>query len=162
MNIADFCAELELQLGLTDPEERLPLAVKMLSKAYRVQAEDIAIFSLDQQEGMLSFSWPEKLRRSGSIPLNAKNSLVARTLRENRGYLDNHFAKSAHGVIFEAFSGSKPIQKILSVPMLIDGTPRGVIQISRKGIDGKEAGPDFSPAELNALQKMAAIIGRHL
>ena len=162
MNIADFCSELDLQLGLSSPNERLPLAIRMLCKAFKLQAEDIAVFRLDPEEEMLKFIWPEKLKSSGAIPLNAKNSLVARTLRENRGYLDNRFAKSAHGVIFEAFSGGNPIQKILSVPMLCDSEPKGVIQLSRKGAEFKDAGADFSQAELSALKKISAIIARHL
>ena len=162
MNIADFCSELDLQLGLSAPEERLPLAIKMLCKAFKAQAEDIAVFRLDPEQEMLTFSWPKKLINSGSIPLNAKNSLVARTLRQRQGYLDNRFAKSSHGVIFEAFSGGDPIQKILSVPLFIDEQPGGVIQISRKGAEVKDAGADFSQAELSALEKMVAIIGRHL
>jgi len=162
MNIAEFCSELDLQLGLCAPEERLPLAIKMLCKVYKVQSGDIAIFHLDQEQEQLTFLWPEKLRNSGTIPLNAKSSMVARTLREKRGYLDNRFAKSSHGVIFEAFSGGNPIQKIISVPMLAGDTPKGVIQVSRKAADHKDAGADFSQAELKALQKMAEIIGRHL
>jgi len=162
MNLNDFCSELERQLGLCAPEERLPLAIKMLCKAFKVQGGDIAIFSLDPAQGMLTFVWPVKLKNSGSIPLNAKSSMVARTLREKRGYLDNRFAKSAHGVIFEAFSGDSPIQKIISVPMFVNDDPKGVIQISRKGAEFKDAGADFSQAELSALQKMAAIIVQHI
>lgn len=162
MNIADFCSELDLQLGLSAPAERLALAVKMLGKAYKVKAEDIAIFDFDNEREELSFLWPEKLKNSGKIPLNAKNSLVARTLREKKAYLDNRFAQSTHGAIFEAFSGGNPIQKIISVPLLADGKEKGVIQISRKGADTKESGPDFQQGELQALQKMAEIIVRHL
>jgi len=158
MNIADYCSELDLQLGLTAPEERLATTCKLLSQAFKVTADDIAVFNLDKERQELTFLWPEKLKTSGTIPLNAKNSLVARTMREKKGYLDNRFSKSSHGVIFEAFSGSKPIQKIISVPM----TDTGVIQVSKKGIDGKDAGADFIPAELNALQKMAEVIARHL
>jgi hypothetical protein len=158
MNIADFCSELDLQLGLSAPEERIPLACKMLCKAYKVTSSDVALFALDDQRQELRFRWPEKLTSSGTIPLNAKNSLVARTLREKKAYLDNRFAKSSHGVIFEAFSGDAPIQKIISAPL----ADKGVIQISRKGVDPKAAGADFSQSELTALEKMAEVIARHL
>jgi hypothetical protein len=162
MNIADFCSELDLQLGLSSPAERLPLAVKMLCKAYKVTGDEVAIFSFDAEREQLCFCWPDKLRSSGTIPLNAKNSLVARTLRDRRGFLDNRFAKTSHGVIFEAFSGDLPIQKIISVPMLSAGEPKGVIQVSRKGAEQSKCGADFSQAELDALQKMAEVIGRHI
>lgn len=158
MKIADFCSELDLQLGLSAPQERPALVSKMLSQAFKVTPDDIALFNFDETREELTFCWPEKLKNSGSIPLNAKNSLVARTLREKKAYIDNHFAKVSHGVIFEAFSGSKPIQKIISAPL----AGKGVIQISRKGAEAKEAGPDFSQGELNALQQMAEVIARHL
>jgi hypothetical protein len=162
MNLADFCAKLESQLDSSSPADRIPLAVKMLSKVFKVQTGDIALFLVVPQEEMLKFAWPEKLQSSGAIPLNAKRSLVAKTLREQRGYLDNRFAQAAHGVVFEAFSGDSPVQKILSVPMVIDGVAKGVVQVSRKALEHKDAGADFSRAELAALQKIASIIGRHL
>lgn len=162
MNFADFCSELELQLGLSSPVDRIPQAVKMLSKAFRVPAGDIAVFLVAPQEEILKFAWPQKLQSSGSIPLNAKRSLVAKTLREQRGYLDNRFAQAPHGVVFEAFSGDSPVQKILSAPMVIDGVAKGVVQVSRKAPEHKDAGADFSQGELAALEKIAAIIGRHI
>lgn len=158
MKLADFCSELDLQLGLSAPEERLAQASKIVSQAFKVTPDDIALFSFDAARQELKFSWPKKLVNSGTIPLNAKNSLVARTLREKKAYIDNRFAKVSHGVIFEAFSGSKPIQKIISAPL----SEKGVVQVSRKGADAKEAGPDFSQGELNALQQMAEVIARHL
>ncbi len=162
MNLADFCAELDSQLDHSSPGGRIPLAVKMLSKVFKVPAGDIAVFLVVPQEEMLKFAWPEKLQSSGAIPLNAKRSLVAKTLREQRGYLDNRFAQSVHGVVFEAFSGDSPVQKILSAPMVVDGVAKGVIQVSRKSPEHKDAGADFSQAELAPLQKIAAIIGRHI
>lgn len=162
MNIADFCSELDLQLGLSSPEERLALTSKMLSKAFKVTDDCIAVFNYNPEREELKFSWPKKLQSSGSIPLNAKSSLVARTLREKKGYLDNHFARSAHSVIFEAFSGDQPIQKIISVPLLSEGAEKGVVQVSRKGGEVKSAGADFSQGELSALVKMAEVIARHL
>jgi hypothetical protein len=162
MNLADFCSELDLQLGLSTPEERLSLAAKLLGKAYKVKPADVAIFSFDAEREELRFSWPVKLKTSGSIPLNANNSLAARTLREKRGYVDNRFAKTTHGAIFEAFSGDSPIQKIISVPMLGNDDAKGVVQVSRKGAELSKAGADFGPGEVKALLKMAAVIGRHI
>lgn len=158
MKLADFCSELDLQLGLSAPEKKLALASKMLSQAFKVAPDDIALFSFDATRQELKFCWPEKLKNSGLIPLNAKNSLVARTLREKKGYIDNRFAKVSHGVIFEAFSASKPIQKIISVPL----ADKGVVQVSRKGAEAKESGPDFNQGELNALQQMAEVLARHV
>ncbi len=162
MNLTDFCTELDTQLDLSSPEGRIPLAVKMLGKVFKVPVDDVAVFLVASEEEILKFAWPKKLQSSGIIPLNAKRSLVAKTLREQRGYLDNRFAQAAHGVVFEAFSGDNPVQKILSAPMVIDGVSKGVVQISRKAQEHKDAGADFSQGELAALEKIAVIIGRYL
>jgi hypothetical protein len=169
MKISEFCTELDAQLGRLDPDERLGLAVKMLGKVFKVSEDEVAIFTFDPRFEVLRFIWPAHLRSTGIIPLASKSSLVARTMKNRRGYLDNLFHKSAHTFIFEAVSAPRaqsakpqPIQKILSTPMMVDEVITGVIQVSRKGASPQEAGPDFSPSELDALTQVAAVVGKHL
>lgn len=170
MDVSDICSDLDLQLGLSVENDRVQIAAETLSSAFDVSSDEVALFALDKRLEVLRFLWPERLRASGTIPLSSKGSLVARTAHENRAYLDNHFAKTAHSFIFEFVpekSGKSatclPIQKILSVPWLdAQGTLKGVIQISRKGPQPTEAGPDFSKEDLLALQRMAEVVSRHV
>ena len=41
-----------------------------------------------------------------------------------------------------------------------DGTVHGVVQVSRKGLDAKGAGADFSGEDLRKLEKAAEILAR--
>ena len=47
-----------------------------------------------------------------------------------------------------------PIQKMITVPILHDGEPVGVAQVSRKGETAAEAGPDFTPADASKAQEI--------
>jgi GAF domain-containing protein len=91
---------------------------------------------------------------------------VARTVRENRGFVDNLFAKTSHASFFEKFkiddAAPLPIQKIMSVPIRSDGCLCGVIQVSRKGEEIAKVGRDFSQHDLVILQKMSDVLAGYL
>ena len=55
-----------------------------------------------------------------------------------------------------------PIQKMITVPILHDGDAVGVAQISRKGENPSEAGPDFTPGDLKKAQKLFEEVGPYL
>lgn len=168
MKIADFCSQISRELAaLPTAEKRLEAAVPFICRAFRVQAEEVAIFSLDPERELLCFLWPEKLQKSGLIPLSSSTSLAARTVRENKAFLDNHFAAAHHTFIFEAVplgrdSKGTPIQKIISSPLPGNGYTKGVIQVSRKGDDPTSAGDDFSKNDLKILVEIAQVIASHL
>ncbi|MEJ2201125.1 MAG: GAF domain-containing protein [Desulfuromonadaceae bacterium] len=170
MKIAEFCVEFAAQIGkLQTEEERLSYVAKTLVRVFKLAADEVAIFAFDAKTEMVSFIWPTYLRQTGAIPLSSKSSLVVRTVKNRRGYMDNQFFHSAHTFIFEAVadpqtSGGKPkpIQKVLSVPMLVDDAIKGAIQLSRKGPSSQEAGSDFTQPELDSLQQLANVVGRHL
>lgn len=170
MSIDEVCARLEARLSaLATVQERLQLAVEALRQGFRVKPDEVAIFSLDPQLELLSFLWPEKLQNSGLIPLSSRDSLAARTVRENRAFVDNRFASTHHTSFFELFRQSPeaaekplPIQKILSAPLPGNGWVKGAVQVSRKGLDPEAAGADFSKGDLQALVAMGRVIARHL
>jgi len=170
MNIDQFCAHLETRLAPLPPgRERLLLAAEALRQAFRVKDDEVAVFSLDPQMELICFLWPEKLQASGLIPLSTRDSLAARTIRENRAFVDNRFATTHHTSFFELFRQGpggegkpQPIQKILSAPLPGNGWVKGAIQISRKGPGPEEAGADFSKAELQALVEIARVVARHI
>jgi hypothetical protein len=170
MKIEEFCTHLESRLAaVAVAEERLALAAEAVRQAFRVRADEVAIFSLDPQLEVLAFLWPPKLQSSGVIPLSARDSLAARTVRENKAFLDNRFASARHAFIFEhvrldagADGKPSPIQKIISAPLPGSGWVKGALQVSRKGADPAAAGDDFGRADLSALAEIARVIARHL
>lgn len=165
LRVTEICQKLEALLSARQAvEEKLDVAVDALSRIFGVQANEVAVFSLDQAQDSLSFLWPKEMRSSGSIPFSANRSLVAVTAQQRRSTLNNTFASTPHLFVFEAFgkARSAPIQKIMSVPMLNGDDLRGVIQVSRKGEDTDISLRNFSESELTALSEMAKVIGRHL
>ncbi|HOP40988.1 MAG TPA: GAF domain-containing protein [Geobacteraceae bacterium] len=167
MKLDEFCTILDKFLsGEQSYQGRLETAVRLVSRAFNVKPDEVAILLIDEKGETLGFAWPPHLKEAGIIPLSATNPLVAKTARENRGFLNNTFAVTPHASFFEKFrdKGNQPlpIQKIMSVPLAGSGTIKGVLQVSRKGQDPASAGADFSKNELLALEKIASLIAAHL
>lgn len=167
MSLTEFCNSLESRLStLTSNNERVEAMAKAVSQAFKVKPEEVAIFSFDSKQEMITFLWPLPLRKAGMLPLTAHNSLVTKTIREMRSTLDNSFSTTPHASIFEQFKlGPEtpilPIQKIMSAPLAQQGEVKGVIQVSRKGLSNSEAGDDFTTNQLAALTKVAELAARY-
>lgn len=165
MKLQDYCCQLSQQLGQLPSEQRTERAARALQSAFKVADDEVAVFAYDAKLEVLRFVWPPALQNSGVIPPKAVNSLVAKTARNGRGYLNNSFSKTAHGVIFELSAkagSSRPIQKIMSAPLQTDGALHGVVQICRKGENSRQAGADFQARELEALEQIATALAPHL
>ncbi|HXZ14261.1 MAG TPA: GAF domain-containing protein [Candidatus Sulfotelmatobacter sp.] len=139
-------------------------AVDLVSKQFSVQPHEVAIFVLTPDERFLRFIVPEKLQLVGQIPMTSTHALSARTAREKRGEVINHFSVVPHSSVFEAVpifddeQRGDPIQKIMSVPMMLDKKLIGVVQVSRKGKTAAEAGADFTHSQLRELKTMADVL----
>jgi GAF domain-containing protein len=147
--------------GKIEPSALAPLA-EVIRKAFHLQPDEVAILIVAQQGRFLKFLYPEKLHGIGQIPLTSTSALAARTAREKRPELINHFTVVRHASVFEAVplqeERSEPIQKIMSVPIVLDEKAIGVIQVSRKGRSLAEAGADFVPGDLQELIAAAEAI----
>ncbi len=168
MDIAEYCKKIDTHLaGIEDTDQRLKVTADILSKAFRVGTDEVAIFVLDPEKDILHFMWPHKLKSIGFLPLSSLDSLAARTVRENKSFVNNRFASVHHASIFERVRLEKkadkpqPIQKIISVP--IPGTDRlhGAIQISRKG-ESADTTVDFTDYDKDNLTKIAVTLAKHL
>lgn len=173
MKVPEFCQTLEKTLAeQADSDGRLLVVSKALQQAFKVREDEVAVFRVDRDSQDLCFLWPKKLAKSGQVPLNARDSLLARTAREGKPLLDNRFTNTRHASIFEKVNLADPkdkepkplvpIQKIMSVPMLQDAQVAGVVQLCRKGLDPDAAGADFSAAELEAFAYIANAVARHI
>src|SRR5271155_4764182 len=134
--------------------------VDMVSKNFAVQPHEVAILVITEDDRFLRFVIPEKLKEVGQIPLTSTNSLAARTVREKRPEIINHFSVVPHASVFEGVplneeERGEPIQKIMSAPVTFEKKVIGVIQVSRKGDTAAGAGPDFTHGELRELKTIA-------
>jgi len=139
-----------------------------LARILSVNRSEIALLRLEK--GSLRFIFPVELRSAGVLPLSG-SAVAARTAATRTPLLSNSFMRVRHASLFEAVKLSKseddrgmdqmPIQKIMSVPVAPDkGGVLGVIQVSRKGLDAKLAGADFTGEDLKKLEKAAEILAR--
>jgi GAF domain-containing protein len=139
---------------------RLTRAVELISKDFGVRSHEVAILALTPDERSLRFLAPDSLRAVGQIPLSSANSLAARTVREKRPEIINHFAVVPHASVFEGVPIAEdlrgdPIQKIMSAPIILGHQVIGVVQVSRKGKSLAEAGPDFTHPQLRELRTIS-------
>lgn len=150
-------------------EERVAATVPVLAAEFAVAQDEVALFLLDERKTVLHFLWPERLKQVGFIPYSSLDSLAARTAREARVFITNTFASLHHASFFEKIrleegfgDRPKPIQKIMSVPMLVADEVRGVIQVSRKGASDDPGLPNFSDEDAARLVELARCIGTAL
>ena len=156
--------------GLTPPNgERI---ANELAKTFSVQVDEVAVLKLDKTN--LVFIFPAKLKNVGSIPLNNSSSVAARTAVTKRAEVINNFTQTKHATIFESVplsakktdpSLSGPakvhsIQKLMTVPVISAAGVQGVIQVCRKGESAPNAGPDFTPVDLQKLVAIATSLAK--
>jgi len=139
---------------------RLNRAVELISKDFGVKSHEVAILGLTPDEKSLRFLAPDNLRPVGQIPLTSGSSLAARTARERRPEVINHFSVVPHASVFEGVPIAEelrgdPIQKIMSSPITLGNQVIGVVQVSRKGKTLTDAGPDFTHAQLRELKTIS-------
>jgi len=139
-----------------------------LAKILNVRRSEVALLRVEK--GSLRFVFPVELRSAGVLPLSG-SAVAARTAATRTPLLSNSFMRVKHVSLFEAvrLSGSgeestmeeqMPIQKIMSVPVAADDKVTGVVQVSRKGLDVKLAGADFTGEDLKQLERAAEILAR--
>jgi len=134
--------------------------IELIGKNFGVQWHEVAILGLTHDERSLRFLSPDGLRIIGQIPLSSTNALAARTAREKRSELINHFSVVPHASVFEGVPISEtergdPIQKIMSAPIAVGDRVIGVLQVSRKGKAMADAGADFTYPQLRELKLIA-------
>ena len=156
--------EIEQLAGL-DPRDTSPKSLcACVAQIFRVSETEIALLKLSGR--LLHFLHPAELQTAGAIPL-ASSSVAARTARTQQAERFNNFAKVEHFSVFELVKlgdsrpGEQVIQKLMSAPILApSGEVLGVIQVSRKASRSAAAGPDFTPDDLRALEKVGRYVGK--
>src|SRR5271166_3990092 len=160
------CSDLERMLSESPTSDK---ACLKLAQILGVRRSEVALLRLEKNS--LRFIFPPELRSAGVLPLSG-SAVAARTAATRCPLLSNTFMRVKHVSLFEAVKlgteadeddrshGQLPIQKIMSVPVVHTGTVRGVVQVSRKGLDSSVAGIDFTSEDLKQLEQAAEILGR--
>lgn len=156
--------ELEAMLSESASSEQVCLK---LAKILQVRRSEIAL--LRSEKGSLRFIFPVELRSAGVLPLSG-SAVAARTAATRTPLLSNSFMRMKHVSLFEAVKISAgeedksmeqmPIQKIMSVPVASGDKVLGTVQVSRKGLDPKGAGADFTSEDLKKIEQVADILAR--
>ncbi len=151
-----------------DPEpiesSTLSRLAEQVAKSFGVEPDEVAILAVIDEGRFLKFLIPEKLEVIGTIPMTSTTALAVRTAREKRAELVNNFTAARHASVFEGVPLGRRqgelIHKIMSAPLAVEGKVVGVVQISRKGRNPKDAGPDFTQKDLRELVSLSSVLGR--
>jgi hypothetical protein len=147
---------------LLDVGERI---VKRVSGAFGVKADEVAILMLTADAKHLRFVAPRKLVELGTIPVTKRDSIAVNILGKRVGEAINNVPMVRHVAFFETVKlrdRPVPIQKMITVPILLNGEAVGVAQISRKGATPADAGADFSGADVKKAHEMFEMVAPYL
>ncbi len=139
--------------------------VKTVSRQFSCKHDEVAILILSSDGKHLRFVAPRPFADLGSIPLSKRDSIAVGVFARRTGEVTNNVPMVRHVSFFETIKLRDrivPIQKMVTTPILLEGRPIGVVQVSRKGDNGREAGPDFTPADLTRVQEMFEGIAPYL
>jgi hypothetical protein len=166
MPIDSFIIKLKSRLdSVADPGEKNRVIADEVAGFFSIRSHEVGLFSVNHKKHEISFLLPAGMASKGHIPLNAVNSLVAKTANTLVPAIDNAFATTRHLFMFEHMLSEKSdrisVQKIMSVPIVAEGVAKGVIQVGRKGVSPVEAGEDFTAHELADLVKIAELLARY-
>jgi hypothetical protein len=147
---------------LLDMADRI---VKVVSHAFSLKLDEVAILLLSTDGRHLRFIAPRRFADLGTIPVTKRDSIAVNVLSRRAGEVINNVPMVKHVSFFESIKlrdKPAPIQKMVSTPLVVRGQTIGVAQISRKGDTAREAGPDFTPADLRRAQEMLDAVAPYL
>jgi hypothetical protein len=139
---------------LLDMGERV---VKAVSQQFACKQDEVAILLLSHDGKHLRFVAPRRFAELGSIPTSKRDSIAVGVLAKRSGEVINNVPMVKHVSFFESIKlrdKPAPIQKMVTTPLVVRGQPVGVAEISRKGETVRDAGADFTPADLRKAQEI--------
>ena len=146
-----------------DMAERI---VKSVSIEFGAKNDEVAILVLTSDQKHLRFAAPRKFADLGTIPISKRDSIAVNVLARKAGEAMNNVPMVKHVSFFESVKirdrPAVPIQKMITVPILLRGDAVGVAQVSRKGDTAVDAGPDFTTADVSRAQDLFAKISPYL
>jgi hypothetical protein len=139
---------------LLDMGERV---VKAVSQEFGCKQEEVAVLLLSADGKHLRFIAPRLFASLGTIPTTKRDSIAVGVLSRRSGEVINNVPTVKRVSFFESIKVKDkplPIQKMVTTPLVAHGHVVGVAEISRKGEAVRDAGPDFTPADLRRAQEI--------
>ncbi len=130
--------------------------VRSVCASFGTKNDEVAILVVTSDKKHLRFVAPRKFADLGTIPVTKRDSIAINVLGKKTGEAMNNVPMVKHVAFFESVKlrdRAVPIQKMITVPILHQGAPVGVAQISRKGESPAVAGPDFSAGDVRKAQE---------
>lgn len=147
-------------------EEKKPLAVymrdlgKRIAAAFSVQRDEVALLLLSRDAMLLKFLYPPELSEGNmnAFPVSG-SSIAGQVARSGLGSIVNNAARVRHLSFYEQIRidgrETPQIQKMVTAPIKNEaGRVIGVVQVSRKGTDSQDPGPNFTTQEQHRLAEM--------
>lgn len=150
---------LELLLDMADR------VVRRVSQVFSCKQDEVAILLVSSDGRHLRFVAPRRFAELGTIPLTKRDSIAVGVYSRRAGEVMNNVPMVKHVSFFESIKlrdKPVPIQKMVTVPIALRGQPIGVAQVSRKGETARDAGPDFTAADLQRCQEIFDAIASYL
>jgi hypothetical protein len=147
---------------LLDMADRI---VKTVSQEFSCKHDEVAILLLSVDGRHLRFIAPRRFADLGSIPVTKRDSIAVNALARKSGEVNNNVPNVKHVSFFESIKlrdRPAPIQKMVTAPIMMGGKPIGVAQVSRKGETARDAGADFTPADLQRAQEIFDSVAQYL
>jgi GAF domain len=154
---------------IPDPKELIldmaERVVKSATAEFACKMDEVAILILTADGKHLRFAAPRKFADLGTIPVTKRDSIAVGVFGRKVGEVMNNVPMVKHVAFFESVKlrdRPAPIQKMVTVPIMHRGEAVGVAQISRKGDNPSQAGPDFTPADVKRAEQFFAAVAPHL
>jgi hypothetical protein len=168
--INELIAKLKIEVSKGELESSFPVVMKEIEQYYTdnlfLEPYEVAIFLTNKEKTIMSFACPEYLINSGMIPVSSTEALVATVFRTGRGLLDNKFQQQRHLGIFEIIRTPEgkvlPIWKMMSSLIAVEEEKLGIIEVSRRASSEDNAGEDFTPNDLQFLEKTIKILAPYI
>jgi len=137
------------------------LIVECLAKYSKVNADEVGIILLTSNKNFLRFVAPKKLYKGGAtFPISKRESISTKVITTLKAEIQNNLSSIKHLSIYEQVktseTGPKIIQKMLTLPLILEGKATGVIQISRKGDTPEQSGPDFTQNDIQKILELSS------
>lgn len=167
----------EFSISPNDHARILTLVVGYLSNCFQVEKDDITLLLLDRQGQKLGFLAPHHLARLGvSIPFHSRTSIVGKSLENRQAVIESRLPTVNRVQYFEKQKDKQfksvciqkmmpasvyvgHIQKAVTFPVAVGGSPLGVVQVSRRW-RGTSATIEFSLQDLQILQTIEPVLCR--